>query len=62
MHGAREVDLQDVIGVGTLADDLITDEKVDYALWFAAHSIGRIVDVNRFLGGVTVASKVLTHW
>ncbi|KAA8516845.1 hypothetical protein F0562_017337 [Nyssa sinensis] len=38
------------------------DERVDYASWFAAHSIARIVDVSRFLGRLTVGSKVLTHW
>uniref|UniRef100_A0A5B7ALD1 Aminotransferase-like plant mobile domain-containing protein n=1 Tax=Davidia involucrata TaxID=16924 RepID=A0A5B7ALD1_DAVIN len=62
MHGTNAVAPEDAIGVGRSADDLVMDERVEYASWFAAHSIGRIVDVSRFLGGLTVGSKVLAHW
>lgn len=62
MHGTNEVIPEDEIGVGRSADRLVMDETVEYASWFAAHSIGRIVDVSRFLGGLSIGGKVLHHW
>lgn len=62
MHGTNEVIPEDEIGVGRSVDRLVMDESVEYASWFAVHSIGRIVDVSRFLGGLSIGGKVLHHW
>ncbi|KAK1373599.1 PMD domain-containing protein [Heracleum sosnowskyi] len=48
-------------GNGISAESLVK-ENLEYASWFAANSIGRILDVNRFLGGPDIAAKVLDQW
>ncbi|KAL3535992.1 hypothetical protein ACH5RR_004453 [Cinchona calisaya] len=62
MHGTYDLTPEDEIGVGRLADSLVMDENVDYAPWFAIHSVGKIVDLSQFLGGVETGAKVLSHW
>lgn len=62
MHGNYDVLPEDEIGVGRPTDTLVMEETVDYSSWFATHSIGRIVDLSQFLGGVETGSRVLSHW
>ncbi|XP_027068653.2 protein MAIN-LIKE 1 isoform X3 [Coffea arabica] len=62
MHGTNDLTPEDEIGVGKPADNLVMDENVDYSSWFAVHSVGKIVDLSRFLGGVETGAKVLSHW
>ncbi|XP_027175437.1 protein MAIN-LIKE 1-like isoform X1 [Coffea eugenioides] len=62
MHGTNDLTPEDEIGVGRPADNLVMDEDVDYSSWFAVHSVGKIVDLSRFLGGVETGAKVLSHW
>ncbi|CAI9097529.1 OLC1v1033977C1 [Oldenlandia corymbosa var. corymbosa] len=62
MHGNYDLVPEDEIGVGRPVDILLMDEHVDYSSWFATHSIGKIVDLSQFLGGVEIGSRVLSHW
>nr|XP_027068653.1 protein MAIN-LIKE 1-like isoform X3 [Coffea arabica] len=62
MHGTHDLTPEDEVGVGRPADNLVMDENVDYSSWFAVHSVGKIVDLSRFLGGVETGAKVLSHW
>ncbi|KAK1373606.1 hypothetical protein POM88_029799 [Heracleum sosnowskyi] len=56
MHG-----IEDGIFSGTSAESLV-EETREYTSWFATNSIGRVLDVNRFLGGPEIAGKVLDQW
>lgn len=40
----------------------LVNHILEYASWFASASIGRILNVNSFLGGVNIAEKVLSQW
>ncbi|XP_074349077.1 serine/threonine-protein phosphatase 7 long form homolog [Apium graveolens] len=56
MHG-----IKDGIFVGTPAESLV-EENQEFTSWFGNNSIGRILDINRFLGGPDIAEKVLDQW
>lgn len=51
----------DPINSGRSAATLVRNDA-DYASWFANNSIGKIVDVNRLIGGPDIGRKVMSHW
>lgn len=61
MHGTRVGCVEYGIFAGTPAKSLVK-EGLEYASWFATNSIGKILDVNKFLGGPDIAGKVLEQW
>ncbi|XP_017243809.1 protein MAIN-LIKE 2 isoform X1 [Daucus carota subsp. sativus] len=60
MHGTGEGQ-NDVKWKGIPAEDLV-DRSLEYPSWFANASIGRILNVNPFLGGLNLAEKLLSQW
>ncbi|XP_074351260.1 uncharacterized protein LOC141690359 [Apium graveolens] len=45
-----------------ISAESLAEENREYASWFATNSIGRILDVTRFLGGPDLAGKFLDQW
>ncbi|KAL8132165.1 hypothetical protein AgCh_007888 [Apium graveolens] len=60
MYGIWEGQNDDIWN-GILAENLV-NQSLEYPSWFATASVGRILNVNPFLGGVNIAEKVLRQW
>ncbi|KAK1404627.1 hypothetical protein POM88_004232 [Heracleum sosnowskyi] len=60
MHGIRECQNDDIWN-GISAENLV-NQSLEYSSWFATASVGGILNVNPFLGGVNIAEKVLRQW
>lgn len=51
----------DDIWNGISAENLV-NQSLEYSSWFATASVGGILNVNPFLGGVNIAEQVLSQW
>ncbi|KAK1397326.1 hypothetical protein POM88_007189 [Heracleum sosnowskyi] len=62
MHGLSKDYPDDDTSMVSSAQNLVSNESLDYASWFTDNSIGKIVDVTRLIGGTDIGRKVIGHW